>query len=215
MRTESLLIQTIFTEYRQQENLLMRVMSRIIPLLRDVWFFCTFARWFCKTIGDFVLLYVMQQILIETALKRRQALSPKWSALWKMTIRHKNAWEIQCFLNQCKIISIIEQNHRLTTKMPTDLDEALCQLIRQRLFAMRQNWWVTEIWSFCQHAQFYFGERRGLSWFSCWKSHHENAEENSTANERFIHAVYRFSARLRISIYQLHAEMIFTTLFLD
>jgi len=35
----------------------------------------------------------------------------------------------------------------------------------------------TEIWSFCQHAQFYFAERRGLSWFSCWKSHHENAEE--------------------------------------
>jgi len=40
---------------------------------------------------------------------------------------------------------------------------------------------LTEIWSFCQHAQFYFAERRGLSWFSYWKSHHENAEENSTA----------------------------------
>jgi len=25
---------------------------------------------------------------------------------------------------------------------------------------------LTEIWSFCQHAQFYFAERRGLSWFS-------------------------------------------------
>jgi len=28
------------------------------------------------------------------------------------------------------------------TKIPTDLDEALCQFIRQMLFAMRQNWWV-------------------------------------------------------------------------
>jgi len=45
---------------------------------------------------------------------------------------------------------------------------------------------------FCQHAQFYFAERRGLSWFSCWKSHHEDAEKNSTAYERLIHAVYRF-----------------------
>jgi len=50
----------------------------------------------------------------------------------------------------------------------------------------------TEIWSFCQHAQFYFAERRGLSWFNCWKSHHENAEENSTACKRLNRAVYRF-----------------------
>jgi len=50
----------------------------------------------------------------------------------------------------------------------------------------------TEIWSFCQHAQFYFAERRELSWFSCWKSHHENAEENSTAYERLSRTVYRF-----------------------
>jgi len=35
----------------------------------------------------------------------------------------------------------------------------------------------TEIWSFCQHAQFCFAVRRGLSWFSWWKSHHENAEK--------------------------------------
>ena len=50
----------------------------------------------------------------------------------------------------------------------------------------------TETWSFCQHSQCYFAERRGLSWFSCWKSHHENAEENSTAYERLSRAVYRF-----------------------
>jgi len=25
----------------------------------------------------------------------------------------------------------------------------------------------TKIWSSCQHAQFYFAERRGLSWFCC------------------------------------------------
>ena len=48
----------------------------------------------------------------------------------------------KCFWNQCKIISLIEQIHRLTTKIPTSLDEALCQFIRQMLFAMRQNWWV-------------------------------------------------------------------------
>jgi len=77
-RTESLLIQTIFTEYKQKETLLMRIMSSIMPILRHVRFFCTFAKWynwhlanvsittviifsakwFCKTIGDFVLLYV-------------------------------------------------------------------------------------------------------------------------------------------------------------
>jgi len=57
----------------------------------------------------------------------------------------------------------------------------------------------TEIRSFCQHAQFYFAERRGLSWFSCWKSHHENAEENSTAYERLSRAVYQFFARFKIS----------------
>jgi len=28
------------------------------------------------------------------------------------------------------------------TKIPTDLEEALSQFIRQMLFAMRQNWWV-------------------------------------------------------------------------
>jgi len=37
---------------------------------------------------------------------------------------------------------VIEQIHRLTTKIPTDLDEALCLLIRWIFFAMRQNWWV-------------------------------------------------------------------------
>jgi len=52
----------------------------------------------------------------------------------------------------------------------------------------------TEIWSFCQ--QFYFAERRELSWSSCWKSHHENAEENSTAYERLT-AVYRFLHALK------------------
>ena len=103
----------------------MRVVSRIMPLLRDILFFCTFARWFCKKIGDFVLLHVVQEILIEKALKRQQMLSPKWSALWKMTTRYKNAWEMRCFLNQCKILSVIEQIHHLTTKIPTDLDEAL------------------------------------------------------------------------------------------
>jgi len=36
----------------------------------------------------------------------------------------------------------MEQIHQLTTKIPTDLDEALCQFIRQMLFAMQQNWWV-------------------------------------------------------------------------
>jgi len=61
----------------------------------------------------------------------------------------------------------------------------------------------TEIWSFCQHAQFYFAERRGLSWFSCWKSHHENAEGNSTAYERLRRAVYRFFARLRTGFLKL------------
>ena len=50
----------------------------------------------------------------------------------------------------------------------------------------------TETWRFCQHAQFYFGERRGLSWFSCWKSHHANAEENSAAYERLSRAVCCF-----------------------
>ena len=78
-----------------------------------------------EKIGDFVLLYVVQEIIIEIALKRPQMLSPKWSALWKMTIRHKNAWERRCFWNQCKILSVIEQIHHLTTKIPTDLDEAL------------------------------------------------------------------------------------------
>jgi len=68
----------------------------------------------------------------------------------------------------------------------------------------------TEIWSFYQHAQFYFAERRGLSLFSCWKSHHENAEENSTAYERLSRAVYQFFAHLKISTYQLHAGIIFT-----
>ena len=50
----------------------------------------------------------------------------------------------------------------------------------------------TEIWRFCQHVQFYFAERRGLYGFSCWKCHHENAEENSAAYERLSRAVYRF-----------------------
>jgi len=39
-------------------------------------------------------------------------------------------------------------------------------------------------------------------------------KKNSTAHERLNCAVYRFSARLRISTYQLHAGMIFTTLLL-
>jgi len=36
LKTESLLMQIIFTEYRQQENLLMRVVSSTILLLRDI-----------------------------------------------------------------------------------------------------------------------------------------------------------------------------------
>jgi len=29
-------MQNIFTQYRQQENLLVRIVSRIVPLLRDI-----------------------------------------------------------------------------------------------------------------------------------------------------------------------------------
>jgi len=54
-------------------------------------------------------------------------------------ILEKNA---KSFWNQCKILSVIQQIHRLTTKIPTDLDEVPCQFIRQMLFAMRQSWWV-------------------------------------------------------------------------
>ena len=48
----------------------------------------------------------------------------------------------KCFWNQCKILSVLEQIHRLTTEIPTDLDEALCQFNWQMLFAMWQNGWV-------------------------------------------------------------------------
>jgi len=49
---------------------------------------------------------------------------------------------MQCFGNQCKIISVLNQIHRLTEKIPTDSDDAQCQFIRQMLFALRQNLWV-------------------------------------------------------------------------
>jgi len=37
---------------------------------------------------------------------------------------------------------VSEQIHSVTKKLPTDLDEALCQFIQQMLSAMRRNWWL-------------------------------------------------------------------------
>jgi len=89
-------------------------------------------------------------------------MSPKWSALWKMTIRHKNAWEMQCFWNhECKILSVVEQIHRLMAKIPTDLYKALCQFIRQMLFAMRQNWWVQRYRAFVSMPNFTLQKGKG------------------------------------------------------
>ena len=141
-------------------------------------------------------------------------MSPKWSALWKMTIRHKNGLEMQCFSNQCKSLSVIEKIRHVTTKNTYRSRRSAVSVHSTDAFRHATELVGTEIWSFCQHAQFYFAERREWSWFSCWKNHNENAEENSTAYERLSRAVYRFSARLRISTYQLYAGMIFTMLFL-
>jgi len=60
----------------------------------------------------------------------------------------------QYFRNQCKILSVLQQIHYLTTKIPTDLDEALCQFIRRMLFAMLQNWWVQRYGVFVRMPNF-------------------------------------------------------------
>jgi len=49
---------------------------------------------------------------------------------------------MQSVFEMFKILLVEERIHRLTTKIPTNLDEALRQFIRQMLFVMRQNWWV-------------------------------------------------------------------------
>jgi len=129
-------------------------------------------------------------------------LFPKWSALWKMTIGHKNACEMQSVFE----ISVNFFGYRANS--PSDDKNTN----RFRRSAMSVHSTV----AFHQYdriggykdrsAQFYFAEvcpiffaeRRGLFWFSCWKSHHENAEK-STPYERLSRAVYRFFAHLRIS----------------
>jgi len=58
----------------------------------------------------------------------------------------------------------------------------------------------TEIRSFCQQAQFFFAERRELFSISCWKNHHENAEENSTAYKRLSWLLSIFCTPYNISI---------------
>jgi len=140
----------------------------------------------------------------------------RWFCAFVCLVRVKQRWndrkrcllsEVPCerwlsgikMLEKCKLFLKSVQNSFGYTakspsndKIPTNLNEALCQFIRQMLFTHATELVGTEIWSFCQHAQFYFAERRGLSWFTCWKSHHENAGENSTAYERLICAVYRY-----------------------
>ena len=104
---------------------------------------------------------------------------------------------MQCFWNhECKYLSVKEQIHCLMTMIPTDLDEALHQFIWQMLFAMRQKWWVQIYGVFVSMPNFTL-QKRELSWFSCWKSHHENAEQNWTAFQRLSRAVYRFLHALK------------------
>ena len=95
LKTESLLIQTIFTDNRHQENLLMWVIWAALcrcweasDFLRICKMVLQNNRWFC---GFVCLARDINWNIIETTANA----AFKSSALWKMTIRHKNAWEMQ------------------------------------------------------------------------------------------------------------------------
>jgi len=82
------------------------------------------------------------------------------------------------------------------------------------LFAMRQDWWVQRNGVFVRMTNFTLLKGEGCLDSVVEKAIMKMQKKNSMAHERLSRAVYRFSARLRISTYQLHAGMIFTTLFL-
>jgi len=108
----------------------------------------------------------------------------------------------------------VEQIHRLTTKIPTDLDEALCQFIRQVRFAMRQNWWVRRHGVFVSMPNFTLQKGEG-----CLDSVVEKAimkmQKKTQRHTRDLAAQFiDFLHAIKISTYQLHPGMIFTTLFL-
>jgi len=115
-------MQIIFTEYRQQENLLMRVVSSTILLLRDIWFFCAFARWFCKKIGDFELLHNRPISCKRYCLKQRWNDHNFWLSSKVPKQDHytgtKNVWVLQIVL--VKLFQLWRK-FRLTKKLPIEL----------------------------------------------------------------------------------------------
>jgi len=52
------------------------------------------------------------------------------------------------------------------------------------LFAMRQSWWVQRYGVFVSMPNFVLQKVEGLSWSSCWKSHHENAGKAKKKTQR-------------------------------
>jgi len=109
---------------------------------------------------------------------------------------------------------VIEQIHRLTTKIPTDLDEALCQFIRQLLFTNTIELVGTKIgvpnFTLQKYAQ--FSLQKGED---CFDSVVEKAIMKMQKNQHRTRGLAaQFIDFLHTLGYQLHAGMIFTTLFL-
>ena len=107
----------------------------------------------------------------------------------------------------------MEKIYRLTTKIPIDLDEALCQFIRQMLFAMRQNWWVQRYGVFVSMPNFTLQKREGRLDPLVEKAIMK-MQKKTPRHTKGLACSLSIFARLRISTYQLHVGMIFITLFL-
>jgi len=97
----------------------------------------------------------------------------------------------------------MEQIHRLMTKIPTDLDEALCQFIRQMLFAMRRIGEYRDM-EFLSSYPILLCRKERIVLIQLLKKPSCKCRRKLTGYERLSRAVYRFFACLKISSYQLH-----------
>jgi len=75
-----------------------------------------------------------------------------------MTIRHKNAWEMQ---NVFEIgVKLFRLWSKFTGKYTNQFRRSAVSVHSTDAFRHATELMGTAMWSFCQHTQFYFGERR-------------------------------------------------------
>ena len=107
-----------------------------------------------------------------------------------MTIRHENAWEMQCFLKQCKSILFYKANSPSSDKNTNRFRWSTMSVHSADAFRHATEWVGAEIQRFFSACPILHCRKERVVLILLLKNRHENSEENSTAYWMLSFAVF-------------------------